>query len=78
MAKQSKRSNKQQIHQIAQSKFGYQSLRSGQEAAIKSLLEGHDTLAAMPTDSGKSAIYQIAAVLIPGATVQSFRTSGCG
>jgi ATP-dependent DNA helicase RecQ len=69
MAKQSKRSNKQKIHQIAQSKFGYQSLRSGQEAAIKSLLEGHDTLAVMPTGSGKSAIYQIAAVLIPGPTV---------
>ncbi len=62
-------SNKQQIRQIARSEFGYESLRSGQEPAIKALLEGHDTLAVMPTGSGKSAIYQIAAVLIPGSTV---------
>lgn len=66
MAKQSKRPNKKQIHQIAQLKFGYESLRSGQKAAIKALLDGHDTLAVMPTGSGKSAIYQIAAVLVPG------------
>ena len=69
MGKQSKRSHRQQIHQVAQQKFGYESLRAGQEAAIKALLEGHDTLAVMPTGSGKSAIYQIAGVLIPGPTV---------
>jgi ATP-dependent DNA helicase RecQ len=49
--------------------LGYESLREGQEAAIKVLLDGHDTLAVMPTGSGKSAIYQIAAVLIPGSTL---------
>lgn len=69
MGKQRQRPNKTQIHQIAHSKFGYESLRSGQEAAIKALLEGNDTLAVMPTGSGKSAIYQIAGVLIPGLTV---------
>ena len=69
MAKQSKRPNQKQIHQVAQLKFGYESLRSGQEAAIKAILKGHDTLAVMPTGSGKSAIYQIATVLIPGPTV---------
>ncbi len=69
MGKQTKHSKKQQISQVAQSKFGYESLRAGQEAAIKAILEGHDTLAVMPTGSGKSAIYQIAAVLIPGSTV---------
>ena len=69
MGKQSKRSNREQIHRIAQERFGYEFLRSGQEAAIKALLEGHDTLAVMPTGSGKSAIYQIAGLLIPGPTV---------
>jgi ATP-dependent DNA helicase RecQ len=54
---------------LPQQKFGYESLRAGQEAAIKALLEGHDTLAVMPTGSGKSAIYQIAGILIPGPTV---------
>jgi ATP-dependent DNA helicase RecQ len=33
------------------------------------VLEGNDTLAVMPTGSGKSAIYQIPAVLIDGPTV---------
>ncbi len=33
------------------------------------MLEGHDTLAILPTGSGKSAIYQIAATLIPGPTI---------
>lgn len=69
MQKQSKRSNKQQIRQIARERFGYESFRAGQEAAIKALLDGHDTLAVMPTGSGKSAIYQIAGTLIPGSTV---------
>ena len=69
MAKQSKCSNKQQVQLVARERFGYESLREGQEAAIKVLLDGHDTLAVMPTGSGKSAIYQIAAVLISGPTV---------
>jgi ATP-dependent DNA helicase RecQ len=69
MGNQSKRPNEQQIRQIARERFGYESLRAGQEAAIKALLDGHDTLAVMPTGSGKSAIYQIAGILIPGSTV---------
>lgn len=69
MRKHSKRSYKQKVHQVARERFGYESFRAGQEAAIKALLDGRDTLAVMPTGSGKSAIYQIAAVLIPGSTV---------
>ncbi|MDX2212844.1 MAG: ATP-dependent DNA helicase RecQ [Oculatellaceae cyanobacterium bins.114] len=57
------------LRQVAQERFGYDKLRSGQEAAIQAVLEGHDTLAVMPTGSGKSAIYQMAAFLIPGSTV---------
>ena len=33
------------------------------------MLAGHDTLSVMPTGSGKSAIYQIAALFIDGPTV---------
>jgi len=69
MRKQRKRSHQQRVHQVARERFGYESFRAGQEAAIKALLDGRDTLAVMPTGSGKSAIYQIAAVLIPGSTV---------
>jgi len=49
--------------------LGYETLRPGQEAAIAALLDGHDVLAVMPTGSGKSAIYQIAGALLPGATL---------
>ncbi|NJN85709.1 MAG: RecQ family ATP-dependent DNA helicase [Leptolyngbyaceae cyanobacterium SL_7_1] len=57
------------LNQVAQKRFGYKELRSGQEEAIRSVLAGKDTLAVMPTGSGKSAIYQLAAFLIPGCTV---------
>jgi len=58
-----------QLHQIAQDRFGYNRLHPAQVEALQSLLSGHDTLAVMPTGSGKSAIYQLAALLIPGPTV---------
>ena len=54
---------------IARERFGYERLTSEQEAAIQDLLEGHDTLAVLPTGSGKSAIYQIAGLLLPGPTI---------
>jgi ATP-dependent DNA helicase RecQ len=65
------RSRKQtkQIEQAAQEHFGYDELRPGQEAAIQSVLNRQDTLVVMPTGSGKSAIYQLAAVEMKGATV---------
>ena len=54
---------------IARERFGYAGLRPGQQEAIESVLAGRDTLAVMPTGSGKSAIYQIPAVAMPGPTV---------
>ena len=47
----------------------YESLRPGQREAIEAVLAGRDTLVVMSTGSGKSAIYQIAGLLMPGATV---------
>src|ERR1700710_993237 len=57
------------FRQVARKTFGYNKLRPGQLDAIKSVLEGRDTLAVMPTGSGKSAVYQIAGMLTPGATI---------
>jgi ATP-dependent DNA helicase RecQ len=54
---------------IARHQLDFKQLRPAQEAAISSLLEGRDTLAIMPTGSGKSAIYQIAGRLFDGPTV---------
>lgn len=61
--------DRQKIRTVAKKRFGYEELRTGQEEAIQSILAGHDTLAVMPTGSGKSAVYQIAGLLIPGPTV---------
>jgi ATP-dependent DNA helicase RecQ len=49
--------------------MGYESLRPGQKEALEAILQGRDTLAVLPTGTGKSAIYQIAGLMIPGATV---------
>jgi ATP-dependent DNA helicase RecQ len=60
---------RRRVRRAARARLGHEELRPGQEEAIAAILDGHDTLAVMPTGSGKSAIYQIAGSLIPGATV---------
>jgi ATP-dependent DNA helicase RecQ len=57
------------IDRVAREAFGFEALRPGQREAIEAVLAGRDTLAVMSTGSGKSAIYQIAGLLSPGATV---------
>lgn len=57
------------IERAAREIFGFEELRPGQSEAVQRVLERRDTLAVMSTGYGKSAIYQIAALLIPGATV---------
>jgi ATP-dependent DNA helicase RecQ len=57
------------VRRTARARLGHERLRPGQEEAILGVLAGHDTLAVLPTGSGKSAIYQVAGALLPGATV---------
>src|SRR5215213_6563737 len=57
------------IRKVAREGLGFEDLREGQEEAVASILEGRDTLVVQPTGSGKSAIYQIAGLLINGPTV---------
>jgi ATP-dependent DNA helicase RecQ len=57
------------IERAAAEVFGYDRLRPGQHEAVDAVVGGRDVLAVMSTGYGKSAIYQIAALLIPGATV---------
>jgi ATP-dependent DNA helicase RecQ len=59
----------QAIAAIIHEKLEFARLRPGQRAALESVLEGKDTLAVLPTGSGKSAVYQIAGLMIPGPTV---------
>ena len=49
--------------------FGIERLRDGQRRVIDSVLDGSDTLAIMPTGSGKSLCYQIPARIFPGTTL---------
>ena len=49
--------------------FGFKSFRPGQEEAIQSLLAGQNTLVVMPTGSGKSLVFQMAALHLTGITL---------
>src|SRR4051812_4127559 len=57
------------IERVARDVFGFSELRPGQREAVEAVVAGRDTLAVMSTGYGKSAIYQIAALMIPGPTV---------
>src|SRR5579883_374698 len=60
---------KPNIEKAARESLGFESLRPGQKEAVAAVLDGHDTLVVQPTGSGKSAIYQIAGLLIEDSTV---------
>src|SRR3954471_3844692 len=49
--------------------LGFEAFRPGQEGVVRSAVEGRDTLALMPTGSGKSLTYQLAAMLRPTPTL---------
>jgi ATP-dependent DNA helicase RecQ len=57
------------IRRLLNTVFGLQQLRDGQQRVIDSVLDGKDTLAIMPTGSGKSLCYQIPARILEGMTV---------
>ena len=46
--------------------WGYEEFRPGQSDVIDCILEGHDTLALMPTGGGKSITFQVPALAMPG------------
>ncbi|ABS02317.1 RecQ family ATP-dependent DNA helicase [Kineococcus radiotolerans] len=52
-----------EVRATAQAAFGFEELRPGQEEAMDAVRAGRDVLAVMPTGSGKSAVYQVPAVL---------------
>ncbi|MEV4315599.1 RecQ family ATP-dependent DNA helicase [Actinocrispum sp. NPDC049592] len=65
----SSRERDSRLRRLAASKFGWSRLRDEQLRAMRLLLDGHDVLAVLPTGAGKSAIYQVPALLLDGPTL---------
>jgi ATP-dependent DNA helicase RecQ len=57
------------IRRTAEQVFGWPTLRPGQLEAMEAVVAGRDVLVVMPTGAGKSAVYQVPAVLVEGPTV---------
>jgi ATP-dependent DNA helicase RecQ len=49
--------------------FGLDQFRPGQEQVIRAVIDGRDTLALMPTGSGKSLCYQLPGLHLNGTTI---------
>lgn len=63
-AKKLRHPGQRQISAVLRKVFGIAALRDGQRQVIDSVLSGTDTLAVMPTGSGKSLCYQLPARLL--------------
>ena len=60
---------REELCRIAEETFGWTQLRPEQLAAMEAAASGRDVLAVLPTGAGKSAIYQVPALLLDGPTV---------
>lgn len=57
------------LHDALYKYFGFDQFKPLQEDIIRSVLEGHDTFAIMPTGGGKSLTYQLPAMMLPGTAI---------
>ncbi|MDK3256862.1 RecQ family ATP-dependent DNA helicase [Blastococcus capsensis] len=57
------------LQQVAAETFGWAELHPEQLEAMEQMMAGRDALAVLPTGAGKSAIYQVPALLIDGPTL---------
>ncbi|MBW4718735.1 RecQ family ATP-dependent DNA helicase [Saccharothrix obliqua] len=58
-----------ELRRLAATKFGWTRLRPEQVEAMEHVVAGHDVLVVLPTGAGKSAIYQVPALVLAGPTV---------
>src|SRR5688500_8880826 len=61
--------SKTRAREILLRRFGHSDFQPGQWEPIRAVLQGEDALVVMPTGSGKSIIYQLPALMLPGLTV---------
>ncbi len=64
-----KRIDKESARKLLRERFGHSDFRPGQWEPLRAVLDGEDALVVMPTGSGKSLIYQLPGVLLPGLTI---------
>src|SRR4051812_25827316 len=57
------------IERLAKERFGFAALRPGQREGVEAVVGGRDALCVMSTGSGKSAIYQLAGLILDGPTI---------
>ncbi|GAA1359471.1 RecQ family ATP-dependent DNA helicase [Catellatospora chokoriensis] len=59
----------QRLREVAAQVYGWTALRPAQEEAMAHVTAGRDTIVVSPTGSGKSAIYQVPALVVGGPTI---------
>lgn len=57
------------MEKMLQKIFGYSSFRKGQRETISSILSGNDTVAMLPTGTGKSLCYQLPGYMLEGSVI---------
>ena len=62
-------SQRPDIHALLKAHFGFESFRGQQEAVVRRVLAGGDSLLLMPTGGGKSLCYQLPALAMDGVTL---------
>jgi ATP-dependent DNA helicase RecQ len=61
-----RRTTRDELRRVAAETFGWSQLRDEQLQAMEQVMSGHDVLVVLPTGAGKSAIYQVPALLLDG------------
>ncbi|MBC7788920.1 MAG: RecQ family ATP-dependent DNA helicase [Anaerolineae bacterium] len=55
--------------EMLRDRFSHADFKHGQWEPIRAVLDGRDAIVVMPTGSGKSLVYQLPALLLPGLTI---------
>ncbi|MFF0490210.1 RecQ family ATP-dependent DNA helicase [Nocardia sp. NPDC004068] len=58
-----------ELRRVARETFGWDELRDDQLTAMTAVAQRRDTVVVMPTGAGKSAVYQVPALLLDGPTL---------